>query len=140
MANGGGHARRLSLSNSIHSLSPLLAFISPYFFRRMACTLMKPVVSLGANEPISSMELSLMSYRCSVAELRPSTAKEPLYTRHRNCPFTDVCDARMEPSRNSRSGEKYRPLYKICSRGRHCQLLAFCRGHLTLVSKRLALA
>ena len=39
---------------------------------------MNPPVSLGAKSPISSIELSLMSYSFSELELRPKTAKVPL--------------------------------------------------------------
>lgn len=41
--------------------SPASFLASPYFFRRIAWTLMKPPVSTGSNEPISSIELSSMS-------------------------------------------------------------------------------
>ena len=71
--------------------SPFSPFISPNFLRRMACTAMKPVVSVGANvSPISSMLLSVMSYSFSDAELRPSTLNCPAYTRQRTCPLTDT--------------------------------------------------
>jgi hypothetical protein len=47
--------------DTIYMRSPAAAFIWPYFLRRMAETVMKPVVSAGEKSPISSMEDSLMS-------------------------------------------------------------------------------
>lgn len=66
------------LKHMLYIFSPLACFIWPYFFRRMADTPMKPVVSVGAKSPISSMLDSDMSYSFSVSEERPRMEMLPL--------------------------------------------------------------
>lgn len=65
-------------ANLSYSRSPAAVFIWPYFFRRIADTVMKPVVSAGEKSPISSMLDSDMSYSFSVSDERPRTDTQPL--------------------------------------------------------------
>lgn len=66
------------VEHSFYIFSPAASFIWPYFFRRIADTVMNPVVSAGEKSPISSMLDSDMSYSFSVSEKRPRMDTQPL--------------------------------------------------------------